>query len=441
MAKIDRSENLFAEMKKVLADMADEDSSEGQDAQQGPADGRVAPGTGPADGEDLPTSPADASRKGSVPMGPALFLALAEIEPDPEQPRKFFRVSGDQVATDNDLDLLKESILQHGVLQPIAVRRLDDGLYRIIAGERRWRASVAARDSGRACRRKGYDLSRIPAVILEPETDADRLEMQLVENLARADMTPVETAKAVTRLMDCLDADAKPSMAELGRRLGRSKAWVHQMLSLGSSEAQAVADHLGVPLDAIGQTDISRMKGWMRDEDKRTVLEAIKASVQMGETLSRTLVDKAEEEYQKRKNGIIQEKTMQQQEQPIRGLSPARDAPGRAFDENGEEVDVSTVDLGSVDDDEHIDDDGMVDENGVFIGEDDDAQGGNSHAEPMADESPVDAAEILSDMPDQVAVTLPRRLVERFFEKAGRALPGTLGTQEIIEVMEQVFLG
>ena len=88
---------------------------------------------------------------------------------------------------------------------------------------------MAARDSGQPCRRKGYDLSRIPAVILEPDTDADRLEMQLVENLARADMTPVDTAKAVKQLMDSLDP--KPSLADLGKRLGRSKAWVYQMLS------------------------------------------------------------------------------------------------------------------------------------------------------------------------------------------------------------------
>ena len=344
----------------------------------------------------------------------ALFLALSEIEPDPEQPRRTFVASGAQDAIDNDLELLRESILQHGILQPIAVHPVASGRYRIIAGERRWRASMAARDSGQPCRRKGYDLSRIPAVILEPDTDADRLEMQLVENLARADMTPVDTAKAVKQLMDSLDP--KPSLADLGKRLGRSKAWVHQMLSLGSEDAQAVAEYLGVPLESIGQTDISRMKGWMKDEDKRIVLDAIRASLQAGETLSRVLVDREEDRYEQGLSGKPQEVDMQQENGAVMGSHPAR-----AFDANGEEVDLSTIDLSEVDSDEDIEDGGVVDENGVVVG--DPADGASLPGAPL---------------PNQVTVTLPRPLLERAFAKAGRELPGTMGTVEIVEVSELV---
>jgi ParB family chromosome partitioning protein len=253
-------------------------------------------------------------------------------------------------------------------------------------------------------------------VILEPDTDADRLEMQLVENLARADMTPVDTAKAVKQLMECLDP--KPSLADLGKRLGRSKAWAHQMLSLGSEDAQAVAEHLGVPLESIGQTDISRMKGWMKDEDKRVVLDAIRASLQAGETLSRVLVDREEERYEQSLKG-------QQQEKPV---MEQKDEPAiRAFDENGEEVDLSTIDTREVDSDEDIDDGGAVDEDGVVVGHPGDGEPDNNNAKTFA------------AMPDHVAVTLPRPLLKRAFTKAGRELPETMGTAEIVEVLELVL--
>ncbi|MDD5576191.1 MAG: ParB/RepB/Spo0J family partition protein [Acidithiobacillus sp.] len=416
MAKVDLSENLFDEMKRTLAEMAG-DSGE-TDAKANRLPGRRLPGFAPGKGQKA--APADeqnivAGGAISNVSGSALFLELSEIEPDPEQPRKTFVASGAQDAIDNDLELLKESILQHGVLQPIAVRHVASGRYRIIAGERRWRASMAARDSGQPCRRKGYDLSRIPTVILEPDTDADRLEMQLVENLARADMTPVDTAKAVKQLMDSLDP--KPSLADLGKRLGRSKAWVHQMLSLGSEDAQAVAEYLGVPLEAIGQTDISRMKGWMKDEDKRIVLDAIRASLQAGETLSRVLVDREEDRYERGLSGKPQEVGMQQENGAV-----------RAFDANGEEVDLSTIDMHNVDSDEDIEDGGAVDENGVMVGDpaDDARKVGTLPGASLPGAS----------LPNQVTVTLPRPLLERAFAKAGRELPGTMGTAEIVEVLE-----
>ena len=428
MAKVDLSENLFDEMKRTLAEMAG-DSGE-TDAKANRLPGRRNSGQ-----EAAPADEQNTVAGGTVYGGAAsaLFLELSEIEPDPEQPRKTFVASGAQDAIDNDLELLKESILQHGVLQPIAVRHVASGRYRIIAGERRWRASMAARDSGQPCRRKGYDLSRIPAVILEPDTDADRLEMQLVENLARADMTPVDTAKAVKQLMDSLDP--KPSLADLGKRLGRSKAWVHQMLSLGSEDAQAVAEYLGVPLESIGQTDISRMKGWMKDEDKRIVLDAIRASLQAGETLSRVLVDREEDRYERGLSGKPQEVDMQQESEASRQQNGAvmGSHPARAFDTNGEEVDVSTIDMDNVDSDEDIEDGGAVDENGVVVG---------YPADEAQEDGTLPGASLPgASLPNQVTVTLPRPLLERAFAKAGRELPGTMGTAEIVEVLELALNG
>lgn len=412
MAKFDRSKGLFAQMERVLEEIGDS-----RPAVAASADGAVAE-TAPVDA----AASGHATDGGSEPggFGHGLFLPLADIEPDPDQPRKSLAgceplagrgpLAGDDEGA-NGLDALKESILAHGVLQPISVRRLESGRYQIIAGERRWRAAAAAHASGQPCRRKGYDLSRIPAVVLAPASDPDRLEMQLVENLARADMNPIETAQALARLMDCLDP--KPSLSELGKRIGRSKAWVHQMLALASPESQQVADYLGVPLEAIGQTDISRMKGWMKDEDKRVVLDAIRASLQAGETLSRVLVDREEDRFERSVNGgNTREADMQQEDGAV-----------RAFDAHGEEVDLSSIDMDGTDSDEDIDDGGAVDEDGVVVGD-------------PADNDPPDDARALDAMPDLVAVTLPRPLLERAFAKAGRELPGTMGTAEIVEVLE-----
>ena len=400
MTKVDLSENLFDEMKRTLAEMSGESGQGESDADRLP--GRRYSGNNVVQEATL----AEGSSAAADP-GLAFLLDLSEIEPDPEQPRKTFVESVAQGATENDLESLMSSILQHGVLQPIAVRAVAPGRYRIIAGERRWRASIAARDSGQTCQRRGYDLSRIPAVILEPETDADLLEMQLVENLARSDMTPVDTAKAVKQLMDFLDP--KPSLAELGKRLGRSKAWAHQMLSLVSEEAQAVAEYLGVPLEAIGQTDISRMKGWMKDEDKRVVLDAIRASLQAGETLSRVLVDREEEQYKNLKTNTDRQETAMQQENE--GV--------RAFDTNGEEVELSTIDLTETDSDADIGDDAPFEDGGV----------------PEEEGS----AQVMDTIPNQVTVTLPRDLLERVFARAGIDLPGTMGAAEIIEALESAL--
>nr|MBU2746601.1 ParB/RepB/Spo0J family partition protein [Acidithiobacillus montserratensis] len=272
MAKIDKSKTMVDEIERAFAEL---------EAQGVAFDGKDGSG-------DLPSG---AESRQST--GASLYLSLTEIEPDPEQPRKSF--SGDQ-ETGNSLESLRDSIIQHGVLQPISVRRTDSGKYRIIAGERRWRASCLAHESGTACQRAGYDLSRIPAVILEPVDDADRLEMQLVENLARADMPAIDTARALDRLRSCMDPS--PSMEELGKRLGRSKAWVHQMLSLVSPEAREVTEILGVPVESIGRTDLSRMCGWLKDDAKRQVLEAIRARMDAGDPLTRVLVDEEEERFE-----------------------------------------------------------------------------------------------------------------------------------------------
>lgn len=107
-------------------------------------------------------------------------LPISKVEPKADQPRTTF----DEVA----LIELSESIKQHGIIQPITVRKLSSGYYQIIAGERRWRA---ARMAG---------LKEVPVNIIEAD-DKRAAELALVENLQRADLNPVEEAKGYQRLI------------------------------------------------------------------------------------------------------------------------------------------------------------------------------------------------------------------------------------------------
>ncbi len=107
-------------------------------------------------------------------------VPLSLVSPNPFQPRRIFNEA--------ELDELASSVKAKGVLQPILVRKLGDGGYELIAGERRWRAAKLA------------GLKKIPAII-RPATDAEAMEMALIENLQRKDLNAMEAARAYQRLM------------------------------------------------------------------------------------------------------------------------------------------------------------------------------------------------------------------------------------------------
>ncbi len=219
------------------------------------------------------------------------FLPLDAIEPDPDQPR---RISGMPDGDDpHGLEELAGSILAHGVIQPITVRSLGGGRYRIVTGERRWRAAKVALQSGEACRRKGYDLARIPAVLVTPESEHDRLEMQMVENLAREDMSPLDTARALQKLMD----ETGVSGRELARRLGKSETWIRQILNIASPEAQEISNRIGVPLEEIGQRDLMSMRTWLTD-GRQAILEAVRVRIARGESYTRALLGEEADRYE-----------------------------------------------------------------------------------------------------------------------------------------------
>jgi ParB family chromosome partitioning protein len=134
-------------------------------------------------------------------------LPLEAIRPNPRQPRRDF----DEQA----LLALAESIRVRGVLQPIVVRPLDAATYELVAGERRLRAARLA------------ELATIPSIVREVE-DSARLELALMENMAREDLNPVEEARACSTLVQ----DLGLSKEELGRRLGRSRVAVSNLIRL-----------------------------------------------------------------------------------------------------------------------------------------------------------------------------------------------------------------
>lgn len=134
-------------------------------------------------------------------------LKISEIEPNRAQPRREF----DEKA----LAELADSISQHGVLQPLLVRPLLDGGYQIVAGERRWRASRMA------------GLTEVPVVIREL-SDGETMELALIENLQREDLTPVEEALGYQQLMDKYSL----TQDEVSRAVGKSRPAVANALRL-----------------------------------------------------------------------------------------------------------------------------------------------------------------------------------------------------------------
>lgn len=123
-------------------------------------------------------------------------LKIMEIEPNHDQPRKYF----DEKA----LSELADSISQHGVLQPLVVRPMPTGMYQLVAGERRWRA---ARIAG---------LSEVPVIIKEL-TDEETVEIAMVENLQREDLNPLEEALGYRYMMDELHLTQEQAAEKVGK--------------------------------------------------------------------------------------------------------------------------------------------------------------------------------------------------------------------------------
>lgn len=183
-------------------------------------------------------------------------LFLSVIDPDPNQPRRDL----------GDLADLALSIREHGILQPIIVESASNGRYRILAGERRFAA----------CRSLGKE--SIPCIIRTVE-EQSRLALQIIENLHRKDLHPVEEAQAMQRLL----AEFNLSQRELAQRIGKSVAAVNQILRVLALDKDILDAAAALPetnksllLEIAKETDPARQQAlWARAKTgELTVREA-----------------------------------------------------------------------------------------------------------------------------------------------------------------------
>lgn len=154
--------------------------------------------------------------------GGSVMLPISDIEPDRGQPRTKF--------TEEALMELEASIREFGVLQPLLVRPMSDGSYKIVAGERRWRAARRA------------ELTEVP-VIIKSLTDAEAAAIALIENLQREDLNPIEEAAGIKKLIE----EYGLSQEEAAERLSKSRPAIAnalRLLALPKEVAKMVEDGL-----------------------------------------------------------------------------------------------------------------------------------------------------------------------------------------------------
>ena len=171
----------------------------------------------------------------------ARAIELGDIDPNPFQPRKTMDPAG--------LEELRDSIAQHGVLQPVVVRK-NNSRYQLVSGERRWRAARLA------------GLDRIPAVVRDDVDDEQMLELALVENLQRRDLDPMERARGFQALMDTLGITQEAVAAKVG--LKRATVANHlRLLELPAKVQDAVGRGLvtmGHARALLGLADAAQME-------------------------------------------------------------------------------------------------------------------------------------------------------------------------------------
>lgn len=210
-------------------------------------------------------------------------LNVSEIKANPYQPRKIF----DQEA----LEELAESIKEHGILQPIVVRKSAEK-YEIVVGERRFRAA------------KLVKLKKVPAIIKEL-TDQQMMELAILENLQREDLTPIEEAEAYQKLMEALNL----TQEQLAFRLGKSRPHIAnhiRLLALPENVRKLISDKelsMGHGRTLLGL----RSKKLIPDTATKVVKENLNVR-QLENLVQRLNEDVPRETIEKKKDIFIEEK-------------------------------------------------------------------------------------------------------------------------------------
>lgn len=206
-------------------------------------------------------------------------IDIGKVLPNEHQPRKVFR--------DAALKDLAESIKEKGVLQPIIVSRVGDGTFRLIAGERRWRASHLA------------GLTKIPALIKDVSSQ-DAIEIALIENIQREELNPIETAEALNRLLK----EFNLTQEALSQRVSKDRATIANYLRILKlpDEIKALINGNGISL--------GHAKAILTIETRQKQIEAAKEimknglSVRAAEVLCKKLAAPAQAKVKKKKEKL-----------------------------------------------------------------------------------------------------------------------------------------
>lgn len=181
--------------------------------------------------------------RGAPPADGLALLAVADIRPDPHQPRRHFE--------EDALDELAASIAARGVIQPIIVRPLGTGQYQLVAGERRWRAAQRAQ------------VHEIPAIIRSLD-EREVMAIALIENLQREDLNPIEEARAYQRLSD----DEGLTQAEIAQLVDKSRSHVANLMRLLALPGEVIV------LVERGELSMGHARALIGSPDATTIAEA-----------------------------------------------------------------------------------------------------------------------------------------------------------------------
>ena len=201
-------------------------------------------------------------------------LPIQKVEPNPLQPRKLF--------DEEELQVLADSISQHGIIQPLTVRKGENGFYQIIAGERRWRAARLA------------GLRNVPVTVIEAD-DQTVLELALIENLQRQDLNPMEESMGYRQLMQ----EHGLTQEQVAERVGKSRPAVAnalRLLTLPSSIAQMITEG---QLSAGHARALLVLKSKKEQERAAQKIAALQLSVRQAETMCKNMARSYEKEEEK----------------------------------------------------------------------------------------------------------------------------------------------